>query len=81
MAVTTTSKLYTVKQVLALAGISRNTIYKWERERKIPVPHRNVSGHRVYTEEQAEEVRRYAQALYPPTNDVLRNAPRKPSKA
>ena len=75
-----TSKLFTVKQVLELADISRNTLYKWERERKIPVPHRNVSGHRVYTEEQAEDIRRYAKTLYPPTSALLRNRSRKPGK-
>jgi predicted DNA-binding transcriptional regulator AlpA len=80
MAATATSKLLTVKQVLELADISRNTLYKWERERRIPVPHRNVSGHRVFTEEQAEEIRRYAKTLYPPTTDVLRNRSRKSGK-
>jgi DNA-binding transcriptional MerR regulator len=71
--VTGTEKLYTVKQVLELAGISRNTLYKWEREEKIPAPHRNVSGHRIYTEAQALEIRRRAKTLYPPTKVILQN--------
>ncbi len=77
---TATEKLYTVKQVLALAGISRNTLYKWEREERIPVPHRNVSGHRVYIEAQALEVQRYAKSLYPPTKEILRVRRPKPDK-
>jgi DNA-binding transcriptional MerR regulator len=74
------ARLYTVKQMLALAGICRNTLYKWEREERIPAPHRNVSGHRIYTEAQALEVQRYAKSLYPPTEEILRSRRPKPHK-
>lgn len=66
------NKLYTVKEVLELVGISRNTLYNWEKAGKIPVAHRNVSGHRVYTEEELQRIREYARTLYMPAQDVKR---------
>ncbi|MQY64753.1 MAG: MerR family DNA-binding transcriptional regulator [Calditrichaeota bacterium] len=61
-----TNQFYTVKDVLREAGISRNTLYNWERKKKIPSPKRNLYGHRVYTIQEFKAVVRYAKKVFLP---------------
>ncbi len=56
----------TVKDVLKEAGISRNTLYHWERNRKIPRPKRNIYGHRVYSAEDVERIVRFTRTVFVP---------------
>ncbi len=59
-------RFYTVKDVLKEAGISRNTLYNWERKMKIPEPRRNAYGHRVYSEDDLDTIVRYARKVFIP---------------
>ncbi|UCG35638.1 MAG: MerR family transcriptional regulator [Candidatus Omnitrophota bacterium] len=49
-------KIYTVSEVCNILGIFKNTLYNWEKKRKIPKAKRDpMSGWRIYTK---EDVRR-----------------------
>jgi DNA-binding transcriptional MerR regulator len=59
-------RFFTVKDVLNRAGISRNTLYNWERKKKIPCPKRNVYGHRVYSADDVQRVVQFARKVFVP---------------
>jgi DNA-binding transcriptional MerR regulator len=56
--------LYKVKEVLERVGISRGTLYRWEEQGKIPRPKRNVSGYRVYTDDEVEKIEKFINTLF-----------------
>lgn len=56
--------LYQVKEVLKRVGISRNTLYNWEKRNRIPTPKRNVSGYRVYTENEVKQIEKFKNTLF-----------------
>jgi len=45
--------------------VSRQTLWRWRREKKIPAGHRFRNGMIVFSEIEAEAVRRHAQRLEP----------------
>lgn len=57
-------RLYQVREVLRRVGISRNTLYNWEKRSRIPTPKRNVSGYRVYTEDEVEQIEKLENMLF-----------------
>ena len=57
-------RLYQVREVLKRVGISRNTLYNWEKRSRIPVPKRNVSGYRVYTEDEVKQIEKFKNMLF-----------------
>jgi len=57
-------KLYQVREVLERVGISRNTLYNWEKRGRIPIPKRNVSGYRVYTENEVRQIEKFKNTLF-----------------
>lgn len=51
-------KYYTMEEVIALLGISKNTLINWEKSGKIPSANRQpISGYRIWTEEELEMLR------------------------
>lgn len=56
--------LYQVRDVLQRVRISRNTLYNWERRGRIPMPKRNVSGYRVYTEKEVRQIEKFKNMLF-----------------
>lgn len=49
---------YNIKAVEAMVGIPAGTIRMWERRYQIITPQRSESGHRLYTDEQVEMLRK-----------------------
>lgn len=47
------SKIYKVGEAAKLLGVSRSTMQRWDREKKL-VSHRNVANRRYYTQEQLD---------------------------
>jgi len=55
-------KIYTVSEVCNILGIFKNTLYNWEKQRKIPKAKRDpMSKWRIYTKEDVYELRRITQ--------------------
>jgi hypothetical protein len=50
--------IYRVKEVTRILDRDRTTIFRWEREGRIPAPGRDSRGWRVYTEGDLERMRR-----------------------
>jgi MerR family transcriptional regulator, light-induced transcriptional regulator len=48
---------YNIKAVSKMLGIQSGTLRAWERRYKFISPVRNVSGHRLYTEQQVQKLR------------------------
>lgn len=46
-------------------GVSRQTIWRWRKEGKIPQGHRHRSGKVVFTKEEAKEIAAYANRIEP----------------
>jgi len=52
-------KYYTVSGVCAEFGIFKNTLYNWERKRKIPKAYRDpMSGWRLYSQKDIERIKK-----------------------
>ena len=55
----TSNHLYTVSDVCQALGIFKNTLYNWEKRKKIPTPRRDpMSGWRVYTNDDVQMLRK-----------------------
>jgi len=50
--------LYRVKDITRILDRDRTTLFRWEREGRIPVPGRDSRGWRIYTEADLERMRR-----------------------
>ncbi len=48
------------------AGISKATLLRWLKDGKVPEVARDVRGWRVFTEEEVEQIREYANTISPP---------------
>ncbi len=57
---------YTTKDVLKKVGISRNTLFLWFRNNKIPEIKRDRNGHRIFTKKDIETILSYKNKLIPP---------------
>lgn len=60
---------YTTKDVLKKVGISRNTLFLWFRNNKIPEIKRDRNGHRIFTKKDIETILNYKNKLIPPSNN------------
>ena len=59
------NRLYTA-EAAKQAGISKATLLRWLKYGKIPETARDVRGWRVFTEEEVERIREYANKIFPP---------------
>jgi predicted site-specific integrase-resolvase len=60
-------KTYSTAQVLKLLGVGPETLYRWMRERKIPVPAiQSLAGMRVrlWSEHQLDQAKKYKAEHY-----------------
>ena len=52
-------RYYRVSEVCKVLGIFKNTLYNWERKRKIPRAYRDpMSGWRLYLQEDIEKIKK-----------------------
>ncbi len=52
-------RYYRVSEVCKALGIFKNTLYNWERKRKIPKAYRDpMSGWRLYLQEDIERIKK-----------------------
>ena len=52
-------RYYRVSEVCEVLGIFKNTLYNWERKRKIPKAYRDpMSGWRLYLQEDIERIKK-----------------------
>ncbi len=58
-------RIYTA-EAAKIAGISKATLLRWLKEGKIPEAARDIRGWRVFTEEEVERIREYANTITPP---------------
>ena len=64
-----TERPLTTAQVAAMAGVHRDTLLRWLRERRVPEPRRDRHGWRVFTVREAAAVTDYAKG--DPPNPAL----------
>jgi DNA-binding transcriptional MerR regulator len=55
--------MYPIRTVARLTGVTAVTLRAWERRYGLPAPHRTPSGHRLYSPDQVERIRRVVQLL------------------
>jgi excisionase family DNA binding protein len=58
-------RIYTA-EAAKQAGISKATLMRWLKDGKIPEVARDVRGWRVFTEEEVEHIKKYANMITPP---------------
>ena len=63
------SDYYSVTQVLKTTGISRQTLWRWRQEGKVPAGHLFRDKQVVFTAEEVEQIRQYANRVEPISND------------
>jgi len=52
-------RYFKVSEVCAMLGIFKNTLYNWEKKKKIPKARRDpMSGWRLYSEKEVQTIRR-----------------------
>ncbi len=61
-------------EVASLAGISKNTLLRWLKARKIPEVARDRNGWRIFSEEDVARICTYAGRITPPEAYVRRIA-------
>ncbi len=73
-------RTYTTAEVCDMFGISKSTLFRWEREGLLPKIDRDIDGHRRYSREQIRAIskrqkvklkRRYAQATESDDDEYL----------
>lgn len=52
-------KSYSASEICREAGISKNTLLRWESEEKIPKAKKDWRGWRVFTEDDLQKVLKY----------------------
>jgi DNA-binding transcriptional MerR regulator len=68
----TTNNLYRTKAVAEQAGISKETLLRWMKERKVKEPGRDRNGWRVFTEDEVLAIVAFANAVSPSPHDRQR---------
>ena len=58
-------EMYAMADVAGEIGVSRQTLWRWKKDAKIPPGHRFRDGRVVFTSDEMEEIRRYANRLEP----------------
>ena len=56
---------YKAKEVAQIAGVTRQTLWRWQRDEKIPAGRRYRDRERLYTLEEMETVYAYAHRMEP----------------
>lgn len=59
-------RIYTA-EAAKIAGISKATLLRWLKDGKIAEVARDVRGWRVFTEDEVERIREYANRIVPPS--------------
>jgi DNA-binding transcriptional MerR regulator len=53
------SSMYSTREVAEMLGVSKDTLLRWLREKKVPEPSRDEHGFRVFNRGDLETVWRY----------------------
>mgnify|MGYP003573555568 CR=1 FL=1 len=53
----------TLKEVVDAVGITRQTLWRWRQEGKIPAGHRFRARHVVFTPDEMQQIERYANRI------------------
>ncbi len=57
-------RFYRTNEALKLIGISKATWFRWLKEKKVEdVAHKDVRGWRLFTDEEVERIRKYANTI------------------
>lgn len=64
------NKFYSTTAVAAEAGISRDTLLRWLKQKKVPEPSRNRNGWRIFTADELKAVVRFANKVTPSPRKV-----------
>ena len=66
-------RFYRTNEALKIIGISKATWFRWLKEKKIEdVVHKDIRGWRLFTEEEVEKIRKYANTInILPTQETL----------
>ena len=58
-------RFFNVRDVAEIVGVSRQSIWRWHRDNKIPSPRyiRKKHKHRLFTREEVEKIYEYAHRL------------------
>ena len=49
---------YSMGQVAEQIGVTKNTLFRWEKQGKVDRPEVDRNGHRVYTDDEVAEIKR-----------------------
>ncbi|MCH6560128.1 hypothetical protein IH799_07225 [candidate division KSB1 bacterium] len=66
-------RFYRTNEALKIIGISKATWFRWLKEKKVEdVAHKDIRGWRLFTEEEVERIRKYANTInILPTQETL----------
>lgn len=66
-------RFYRTNEALKIIGISKATWFRWLKEKKVEdVAHKDIRGWRLFTEEEVERIRKYANTINVlPTQETL----------
>ena len=59
------SEYFSATQIVETTGISRQTLWRWRQEGKVPAGHRFRDKLLVFTAEELEQIRQYANRVEP----------------
>jgi hypothetical protein len=63
------SDYFSVTETIKLTGISRQTLWRWRQEGKVPAGHLFRDKQVVFTADELEQVRQYANRVEPISDD------------
>jgi len=56
---------YSVTELIGEVGVSRQTLWRWRHEGKIPAGHRYRDGKVLFNQDEVEQVREFATSIEP----------------